>query len=44
MVPPVSVATVETMKNGPGVSTTPCEVCRPMAMARDWNTARTTVR
>ncbi len=44
MVPPVRVAMVETMKNGPGSNTRPCWLCRPKAMALDWNSARITVR
>ena len=44
MVPPVRVAMVETTKNGPGSNTRPRWVCRPKAMALDWNSASTTVR
>ncbi len=44
MVPPVRVAMVETMKNGPGSNTRVFWLCRPKAIAPDWNSASTTVR
>ncbi len=44
IVPPTRVATVEITKNGPGSSTRPWLGCSPMAMAKAWNSASTTVR
>ena len=44
LVPPVKVTTVEARKKMPGFRTRPGLDCRPVAMAKDWKSARMTVR